>query len=390
MRRRSSTRPGRQQLLCTVCRAPRCQQLPCVIPSAPGGAFGLDDKRTENKVSGTAVISYKPTDRLLTYASYSRGYKAGGFNLDRSALWRAQPIRRRAGDARHGLPSAASGSGAICVSAARRAARASSLRARTSVQAGNQRRVRSRRQIQWPRHRHEHRGCSTSCSATSSSTPSTASTSSSKTSTAAATTSAARTPTIAPRTGACTGKTRAGVRSQGFELEAFTRPMPNLAINGGLTLCRHQVSQQSGRRRRPPLDQCLFQLPGRRISNAPQWTATGSVAWTPPIGGAGIAAWSMSTAAHEQVTTPVRTSTSKRPRTASRVFNGRVGIHGPDDTLGDRTVGAEPVRQELSAGRVRRAGRRARARRAASSAGLLSRVRPSCSARSSASRARSA
>ena len=50
----------------------------------------------ESKLSGTAVLSYKPTDRLLTYASYSRGYKAGGFNLDRSALWRAQRSDDRA------------------------------------------------------------------------------------------------------------------------------------------------------------------------------------------------------------------------------------------------------------------------------------------------------
>jgi outer membrane receptor protein involved in Fe transport len=32
------------------------------------------------------VLSWKPTPRLLTYASYSKGYKAGGFNLDRSDL----------------------------------------------------------------------------------------------------------------------------------------------------------------------------------------------------------------------------------------------------------------------------------------------------------------
>jgi outer membrane receptor protein involved in Fe transport len=46
----------------------------------------IRDKRKENKFTGTAVLSYKPTDSLLLYGSYSRGYKAGGFNLDRSAL----------------------------------------------------------------------------------------------------------------------------------------------------------------------------------------------------------------------------------------------------------------------------------------------------------------
>jgi len=73
------------------------------------------------KISGTAVISYKPTDRLLTYASYSRGYKSGGFNLDRSALWRAQPIPTTVpptpGTTVLGTPPL-SGSGAICISAA--------------------------------------------------------------------------------------------------------------------------------------------------------------------------------------------------------------------------------------------------------------------------------
>ena len=53
------------------------------------------------------------------------------------------------------------------------------------------------------------------------------------------------------RTGACTGKVRGGVRSQGFELEAFTRPMRDLAINGGLTMAdvkyRHNLVGASGR-----------------------------------------------------------------------------------------------------------------------------------------------
>ena len=48
------------------------------------------DTRDEDEFTGTAVLSWKPTPDLLTYASYSRGYKAGGFNLDRSAL--ANPV----------------------------------------------------------------------------------------------------------------------------------------------------------------------------------------------------------------------------------------------------------------------------------------------------------
>ena len=72
-----------------------------------------------------------------------------------------------------------------------------------------------------------------------------------------------------PFTGACTGKLRGGVRSQGFELEAFTRPMPDLAVNGGLVMAdtkyRHDLVGADGR----PLTNALFQLPGRRGSHCP-------------------------------------------------------------------------------------------------------------------------
>lgn len=46
----------------------------------------IADTRDEDEFTGTAVLSWKPIDELLLYGSYSRGYKAGGFNLDRSAL----------------------------------------------------------------------------------------------------------------------------------------------------------------------------------------------------------------------------------------------------------------------------------------------------------------
>ncbi|MCG8440770.1 MAG: TonB-dependent receptor [Caulobacterales bacterium] len=45
--------------------------------------IGFDQSRDENEVTGFASASYRFTPDLLGYVSYSRGYKAGGFNLDR-------------------------------------------------------------------------------------------------------------------------------------------------------------------------------------------------------------------------------------------------------------------------------------------------------------------
>jgi outer membrane receptor protein involved in Fe transport len=42
--------------------------------------------RTEEEVTGTAKLAYRWNRDVMTYASYSRGYKAGGFNLDREAV----------------------------------------------------------------------------------------------------------------------------------------------------------------------------------------------------------------------------------------------------------------------------------------------------------------
>ena len=46
----------------------------------------LSDQRKEDEFTGTAILSWKPDPDWMVYGSYSKGHKAGGFNLDRSAL----------------------------------------------------------------------------------------------------------------------------------------------------------------------------------------------------------------------------------------------------------------------------------------------------------------
>jgi iron complex outermembrane recepter protein len=53
---------------------------------------GFDQSNTENNLSGTAKLSYRPNEQIMTYASWANGYKAGGFNLSR-VTFAAAPAR---------------------------------------------------------------------------------------------------------------------------------------------------------------------------------------------------------------------------------------------------------------------------------------------------------
>ncbi|MEZ5972067.1 MAG: TonB-dependent receptor [Hyphomonadaceae bacterium] len=56
---------------------------PAVNPIANGNWSG---SREENEFSGTASLAYHLNDDVMIYGGYSRGYKAGGFNIDRSGF----------------------------------------------------------------------------------------------------------------------------------------------------------------------------------------------------------------------------------------------------------------------------------------------------------------
>jgi outer membrane receptor protein involved in Fe transport len=135
-----------------------------------------------------------------------------------------------------------------------------------------------------------------------------------------------------PRTGACTGDTRAGVKDTGVELEAFTRPLRDLAVNAGVTYANVRYRDNLVGAEGKPLSNALWQLPGRQISNAPKWTITGSAAWTPAIGSSGL---------HGLVYGDFRYMTKfntgsdldiEKTQDSFTTVNGRIGIEGPGDS----------------------------------------------------------
>lgn len=76
------------------CAALRARTLPAGFYSLGCAAFAdpvfnsVDTRQSidESEWSGTAKLAYRFTDQAMAYASYARGYKAGGFNLDRERL----------------------------------------------------------------------------------------------------------------------------------------------------------------------------------------------------------------------------------------------------------------------------------------------------------------
>jgi len=48
--------------------------------------LSYNNKKSENEVTGTLKLAWQVAEEVNVYASYGRGYKAGGFNLDQEAV----------------------------------------------------------------------------------------------------------------------------------------------------------------------------------------------------------------------------------------------------------------------------------------------------------------
>ena len=282
----------------------------------------IRDKRSEDEFTGTAILSYKPIDDLMVYASYSRGYKAGGFNLDRSAL--KSPI----------LPFAASGGAQALVSNLQfdpETVHSYELGAKYSngpfgmgltffrsdfssfqlntfngtvflVQNVN--------------------GCDSSLNGGDRDQ--------------SKFTGVPNYNAAAATTGACSADDVGyGVRTEGFELEASLVPARSFRMTAGLTYAKTKYrGQLVGNNSGAPLDQALRLLPGNNLSNAPELVATGSVAWTPDIGSSGLTGLVY---VDGRMTSDYNTGSDLFPQKAQdgyALFNARIGIRGPDEKWG--------------------------------------------------------
>lgn len=254
------------------------QQLPCVIPTVGATPFTpAASRRNEGEFTYTGVLSFKPVDQLLLYGSHSKGYKAGGFNLDRNGL-------SRSGAARTDLNGQilVNGNGPIVTSGAQ-AANLSQLQfAQEIVYATeigakyNGRGFDINVSAFYQRFRdfqlNTFNGVSfvveniNGCTADLGTAPTDTSS----------------------LNGACTGKVRSGVVSQGVEVETFINLAKNLRAAQGFTYTdtRYQKNLTGAGGR--PLASAFFQLPGSRISNSAEYVLTGSLGWTPDIGSSGL------------------------------------------------------------------------------------------------------
>ena len=279
----------------------------------------INQSRSESEWTGTAVVSWKPVDSTLFYASYSRGYKAGGFNLDRSALSASTifPLSNPAS----GYSPARLQFEPEKVNAFEIGAKYTSRHFSLNVAAFRQ----DFRNFQLNTFNgtvflvQNINGCSDSLNGGDRDQ--------------SKFTSAANYNANASATGACAADSVSyGVRSEGVEIEASFRPARYLQASMGLTYARTKyrdnlVGSSSG----APLDQALRKLPGNFVSNAPEYVTTGSIAWTPPIGTGGLSGLIY---IDGRMTGDYNTGSDLFPQKAQdgfTVVNARIGLRGRDE-----------------------------------------------------------
>ena len=248
------------------------------------------------------MVSWKPTRDLMLYASYSRGYKAGGYNLDRSDLGSAL-FPRSSSDVtnlRFDPEKVDSYEAGVKYSTRRFTANVTVFRSDFENFQLNT--------FNGTNYVVQNIG---SCSESLNGADQDGS----------------------AATGACSADVKPGVRSQGVEVELGLYPARNFAVNLGYTLAdtkfrRNLVGSASGE----ALDPALFLLAGSQMSNAPRNVVTGSVSWTPDLGSSGLTGLFY---VDGRMTSDYNTGSDlfyEKEQDGFFVANARIGVRGPDQS----------------------------------------------------------
>ncbi|WP_374390095.1 TonB-dependent receptor [Sandaracinobacter sp.] len=313
--------------LCAALRniASAAASVPCAINGTAGTGIpsGSEGARvSESRWTGTVVLSWKPVDDLMVYGSWARGYKAGGFNLDTSALDivcnpNAGTVAQRAAcSGQLALPANTVGNarpeaidlqfGAETVDSWELGAKFSRPGFSANLALFQQKfsnfQLNTFNGVNFEVTNIQ--GCRDDLGNTDSDGSAT--------------------------TGACSpDRLKPGLVSKGIELELNAQPAPYFNVTAGLTYTDTRYAKDLVGTGGRPLSPVLFQLPGRLLSNAPAYVMSGSISWNPPIGDnlRGLAYLDY------RFTDSYNTGSDldlEKVQEAYILFNGRVGISSAD------------------------------------------------------------
>ena len=298
---------------------PTVTSVACIINGTAGPGFSpsTDPNATKNedKVTGTAVLSFKPVDALLTYASFSRGYKAGGYNLDTSALDAANATLAATtlvNTVGNGRPDAADlrFEPEIVDSyevGAKLDLRMFKLNVSVFREAFKNFQLNTFNGVNFEVANIE--GCRDDLGGRDRDL-------------------------IAGNSACASNRTKAGVVSKGAEAEAYIFPARDLTITGGITYTETKYAKNLGGLNGISLAPTLFQLPGARLSNSSQYVVTSSLAYTPAVGDTGLSSLFYLDMRYQSALNTGSDLDREKIQQGFLVVNGRIGLYGKERRWG--------------------------------------------------------
>ena len=303
--------------------------LPCVINNTSGTGIARSDpnrKKKEDEFTGTVVLSYKPSRDLLVYGSYSRGYKAGGFNLDTSAF---------------DVPNAALAAITPLNTVNNGRADAADLQFEPEIvnayELGakyNGRKFNLNAAVFYSEfdnfQLNTFNGVNFEVTNVNSC----------RDDLMGADRDILPNNAAAALTGACApNRLGAGLETKGIELEAVIFPARFVSVNLGLTYAKTEYQDNLVGLAGRPFAPTSFQLPEQQLSNAPEYVLTGGFGYSPDIGSSGLSGLAYLDFRYQS---DVNTGSDLDPEKVQDgyiVFNGRLGLYGKDKRWGVEIFG---------------------------------------------------